>query len=147
MARTARQIGKASRAKGNRGELELAHILDNWFMQYSINRTPNSGGLWIPGDLNGVDWMHIECKRQETITMGAWIEQASEDCPRGQLPVIMYRKNHMRWRADMDLEDFLSILVVSLDRFDLSPEDIPAETFVEAIAKCQEEFGGGTLCR
>lgn len=112
--KTNRQIGKAARAKGNRGELEFAKLIDHWLDDAVVKRTPNSGGLWIPGDLNGVPYIHVEAKRQETICMGAWIKQATEDCPEDLIPLIGYRKNHMRWRIDMDAEDFLGIYAVTL---------------------------------
>jgi len=46
--------------------------------------------------------------------MGAWIKQATEDCPEDRVPVIAYRKNNMRWRLDMDMEEFLAMYAILL---------------------------------
>lgn len=125
------RAGKKSRAKGSRGELELAQILSVALARDDIRRTPNSGGLWIPGDLSGVPIYHVECKRWETVSIPAWRAQAERDCPAGKYPTVMYRKNGERWSCDLALIDFLSLWMVAdmiSTMFEQNIEELLAES-------------------
>jgi Holliday junction resolvase len=100
--------GRPSREKGARGELEVAHILKSW--GFDCHRTPNSGGLFIPGDIVGVEGYSIEVKRTETVRMPAWQRQAQADCPLGASPVVAWRSNRTEWWAATPLQDFMLLL-------------------------------------
>ena len=73
-------------------------------------RVPNSGGLFIPGDVTGVEGYHIEVKRQERLRLWEWIGQAQADAPHGSTPVVMFRKNGGHWHATLPAEDLLWLL-------------------------------------
>ena len=90
-------MGRASRDKGSRGELEVAHTLKR--AGFDVDRVPNSGGLNVKGDLKGnegehrLDDYHLEAKRQETICLPEWLRQAHEEAAPGQVPVVVLRKS------------------------------------------------------
>ena len=106
--------GINSRAKGKRGELELAEFLrEHGYadarrgQQYSGTET--SADILVTGISE--DW-HIECKRQETIQLLAWVKQALRDKGPGQAPVVMHRTSDHPWLATIMLDDFLKLLLV-----------------------------------
>jgi Holliday junction resolvase len=92
--------GRSSRTKGARGEREVRDIFKaHGFL--GVERTPNSGGLWLPGDLTGLDehGVHVEVKRAERIELSKWIAQAEADCPAGSVPLLAFRRSREPWRA------------------------------------------------
>ena len=105
-------MGRAQRSKGNRGELQVRDIFRAH--GFDVARVPNSGGLHIPGDLDGLDGFHVEVKYHERPSIRAWIAQAQSDCPDGDEPLLFWRTSHMRWRADVDA-DWLVGLLAELD--------------------------------
>lgn len=100
-------MGKFSNSKGKRGERELANYLRSY--GYEVQRTPQSGGSFVPGDIVGLPGIHIEAKRQETTKFNEWIKQALNDCPRGKLPAVIHRRNNQDWHIYMPLEAFMEL--------------------------------------
>ena len=98
-----------SRRKGARGELEVVKILEDYGI--TTHRTPNSGGLAWKGDIQGHDTWHIEVKRQERIALQQWVDQAEDDCPKTEVPLVVFRRSHQPWRVVMRFTDFLDITV------------------------------------
>jgi hypothetical protein len=70
-------MGKRERAKGASGEREVASIFRA--AGFDCDRTPNSGGLRIKGDLHGEIPLHVETKRQEVWRLPLWIAQTEAD--------------------------------------------------------------------
>src|SRR5437867_1771533 len=68
-------MGRLSRDKGNRAELEVAAIFREH--GFDCDRVPNSGGLRIKGDLYGSVPVHVEVKRQEVLRLRLWLRQAA----------------------------------------------------------------------
>lgn len=53
-------------------------------------------------DISGAPGIAVEVKRCETLQLDAWWAQAQEQANRVKLlPVLIYRKSHMRWRVRM----------------------------------------------
>lgn len=116
-------MGKPSRDKGARGEREVVAILRAHGLD--CDRTPNSGGLFIPGDVVGLDGFHLEVKRAERLKIGEWLRQAWEDSrpvigERGssnQTPIVIFRMNDAPenyplgvWHACLPFEDLAALL-------------------------------------
>lgn len=120
-------MGVSQRNKGKRGELELAHLLEE-NLGVSVTRNlmqTREGGY----DLNGLP-VALEVKRQERVTLPQWWQQVCEQGGRaGKLPVLAWRGNRQPWRfrvmlrfidgetppvycytADLDLDAFCYIL-------------------------------------
>ena len=105
-------MSKSQRTKGSVAEREAGNLIVK-HLGGSCRRTPNSGGLAIKGDLhpngNALEGWHIECKRQERISLGSWMEQARRDA--GAKPwCLMHRRNHERWKVTMEMEDWLAAM-------------------------------------
>ena len=109
-------MGKASRDKGARGELEVAALFTA--AGFPVHRTPNSGGLHIPGDLVGdTGGLHIETKRTERLDLWGALAQASADVLKITpvpepipVPVVCFRRSRSDWHAALRLHDLLQLL-------------------------------------
>lgn len=99
---------KNSRAKGKRGELELAEFLRE--RGYGARRGQQfSGGADSPDvvcpDLAGI---HLEVKRVEAGNLYSWLAQAERDAGT-KVPLVVHRRNGKEWVAIMRLEDLLKL--------------------------------------
>jgi len=109
-------MSRAERAKGTRGELEVAKLFRG--QGFDCVRTPNSGGLHVKADLAGVTGFHIEVKRQETAMVWKWMKQAQEDAYDDagiSEPVVVFRRNGSRWLALVDAEAFAALVAAARD--------------------------------
>lgn len=102
-------MSRAERDKGSRGEREVAAIFRA--AGFDLDRTPNSGGLRILGDLYGQALpFHVEVKRHEVARPWAWWEQARSESPPGALTVVAFRRSHSPWLAIVKLERLAELL-------------------------------------
>lgn len=104
--------GNMSRGKGQRGEREAATVFAEWSLpvcdymgEAGIELKRNlmqsrQGGY----DLVGLDWLALEVKRHETLSVGAWWTQTLKQAGPGQIPVLMYRQNRTPWRFRVRLK-------------------------------------------
>ena len=110
-------MSKSQRDKGSRGEREVGKLIEQ-DLGGTCHRTPNSGALDIKGDVlplgNVLEGWHVECKRQERITMPAWIEQARRDAGYRRW-MIPFRRSREPWMVVMELEDFLALVAEVAD--------------------------------
>lgn len=100
--------GRGRRQKGAVAEREVAAIFRA--AGFTCDRTPNSGGLHIPGDLTGIDGFHIEVKRQETIRLFDWWPQAVREAPAGDAPIVAFRASGEKWRAVSELDVLAALM-------------------------------------
>lgn len=122
-----------SRSKGQRAEREVVHLLQPIvdritearelpYLDIERNQNQsNSGGY----DLVGLNWLAIEVKHQEVLSVDTWWAQARRQAKVGQIPVLVYKKNRVAFRVrtwgngfgnpdkiyvvDISLEDFLDL--------------------------------------
>lgn len=87
-----------SRTKGKRGELELAQILRNQG-HLDARRGQQYSGANGDADVVGVKGIHIECKRQQKVNDEMWLKQAEDDARKGELPVVIYRRDREQWKV------------------------------------------------
>jgi Holliday junction resolvase len=100
-------VSRRERVKGANGEREVAAIFRA--EGFDCDRTPNSGGLRIRGDLYGNVPRHVEVKRQETLRLPLWIRQATDDAGGGPW-VVAFRQNHGEWYAALPLAEYVQLL-------------------------------------
>jgi Holliday junction resolvase len=101
-------VSGSERRKGAGGELEVARIFQA--AGFDCDRTPNSGGLRIRGDLHGDLPLHVEVKRQETARPWLWAEQARVDAGAGERWVVAMRRSRDEWVAMLPLVDLVRLL-------------------------------------
>lgn len=102
-----RQMGKAQREKGKRGERELAGILRNY--GYDTRRGQQFCGADGSADVIGLPGIHIECKRVEKLNLLDAMEQSKEDARPGEFPAVFHRRDRTEWLATMRLDDWINL--------------------------------------
>lgn len=100
-------VGKKSKNKGKRGELELAHRLQEY--GFDARRGQQYAGVNGDADVVGIPGMHIECKRVESLNIEKALVQSEQDARESEIPVVMHRKNREEWKVTMRLDDFMRI--------------------------------------
>lgn len=96
-----------SRNKGKEGERELAKKLRSY--GYDARRGQQYCGIKGDADVVGVEGLHIECKRVETIRDEKALQQAERDARKGEIPIVMYRRNYEEWKVCLRLDLFIAI--------------------------------------
>lgn len=97
--------GKSSKTKGRCGEYEARDLIAEWLKpvyehcgevcpELRRNLTQTRGGGF---DIEGVDWLALEVKRQEQVSLGSWWGQTVRQAGDGQVPVLMWRQNRRPW--------------------------------------------------
>ena len=100
--------GNSSRNKGANAEREIVRLLqpivDKIYVAYDMQEIPllerntlqcNKGG----SDIAGLEWMALEIKRHESLSLELWWEQCLSQSKRGQTPILLYRQNGRKWRC------------------------------------------------
>lgn len=96
-----------SRAKGARGERELARILRGY--GYDCRRGQQYCGANGDADVVGLPGIHIECKRGQRLNIDDAMLQAIRDRREGEFPAVFHRKNNGKWMVTMLLDDWQEI--------------------------------------
>ena len=101
-------MGKASQAKGKRGEEEITGILRGYGYDVTRGASQNYGS---EPDVAGLPGIHLEIKRAEHLRLNAAVEQAKRDSERFQdgLPAVIHRANKQPWKVTMLLSDWLQL--------------------------------------
>jgi len=98
-----------SRAKGCRGELELAHYLTD-------HGHPARRGQQYRGGDDSPDVicpslpLHFEAKRTERLRLHESVQQAIDDAGPGKTPIVAYKANRRPWLAILRLDDLLQLM-------------------------------------
>lgn len=100
-------MGKFSRNKGKCGERELALKLKEH--GYEAKRGQQYCGITGAADVVGLDGIHIECKRVESLRLEDAMMQSIRDSKEGELPCVMHRKNDHEWLVVMKLDDWIKM--------------------------------------
>ena len=115
--------GKRAKRKGGQYERDMAKRGQERY-GVELKRTPQSGGFAkkstladdYRGDITIVDpkqmlKLHIECKNCKSWSLPKWLEQASEDCPDGRVPIFIFHQyNTNKDFVCLSLEDFFSLV-------------------------------------
>jgi len=106
-------VSRSERTKGKAGELEVARIFKA--SGFDCDRTPNSGGLRIAGDLHGDLPVHVEVKRQETARPWLWAQQARNESTGGSRWLVAMRRSHDEWLALLPLVNVVRLLRIEAE--------------------------------
>lgn len=104
-----------SRAKGARGEREVAKILrDRGYGD--ARRSVQYCGANGDADVIGLPGVHLEIKRVERLNLEDAMQQSRTDAREDELPVVVHKKNHKKWLCTMEFNDFLDLIEKSRRR-------------------------------
>lgn len=108
--KTAKTTLKNVKKKGARGEREVVALLmpvvnqvysecrlDAPKLQRNLQQYINGGA-----DIAGIDWLAVEVKRQETLSLNRWWAQAVKQADDIRTPVVFYRQNKKNWSVLME---------------------------------------------
>jgi len=98
---------KNSRAKGARGELELAAFLTERGFQARRGQQFKGGAESPDVVCQSLTGYHIEVKRVESGNPYKWLAQAKRDAGM-KTPLVAHKKNQQEWVVILRLEDFLT---------------------------------------
>lgn len=98
-----------SRAKGARGERELAEFLRERGIAARRGQQYSGGGD-SPDVVTDLKEIHFECKRVEAGNPYDWLAQAQRDASEGQVPVVAHKRNNKDWIAILPLDKLLNLV-------------------------------------
>lgn len=92
--------------KGKAGEREAVKLIQPWVNEVYASLDMQAPDLLrnqmqtaVGGyDIVGLNWLALEVKRQEQLSLNAWWNQVTKACKDGQVPVVMFRQNRKKWR-------------------------------------------------
>lgn len=109
--RTKQQIGKASKARGKRAELDLVHKLHEFGFS-EARRTSQYCGKAGTSDIVGVPGVHVECKAVQRLNIWEALLQSKRDSEadgNGDIPAVFFKRNRSGFYVAMPLKDFVSL--------------------------------------
>ncbi len=111
--KTKSQIGRMSKNKGKVAEREVAHLLQAH--GFTARRGQQFSGDGAPDVIHSLCLnkdcaIHIEVKRRETLNLYDAYNQATEDAPPGDIPVVFHRRSRLPWVVILSADDFLDIM-------------------------------------
>ena len=119
--RTPQQIGRASKAKGARFELEIAHYLQNHGYPDAHRTAQHCGKTGDAGGVEGVLNLHIECKHVEKLNLYNAYHQSVRDNNaknNGDIPIVVHKKNRETVMVSLSLDDFMKIFSTYINEED-----------------------------
>lgn len=96
-----------SRNKGKRGELEAAHLLQDY--GYDARRGQQFSGANGDADVVGLPHIHLEVKRVEKLNIDEALDQSVNDARDDETPVVLHRKNRKEWKVTMRFVDWIEM--------------------------------------
>ena len=114
--RTPQQIGRASRQKGARFELEVAQYLQAHGYPDAHRTAQHCGKTGDAGDVEGVGGLHVECKHVEKLNLYKAYHQAVRDSDangNGNIPVVIHKRNREETLVTLSLDNFIQIYSAS----------------------------------
>ncbi len=109
--RTKQEIGKASKARGKRAELDLVHKLHE-FGFTEARRTAQYCGKAGTSDVVGLPGVHCECKAVQRLNIWEALTQSERDSVadgNGDIPAVFFKRNRTGWYVAMPLTDFVKL--------------------------------------
>lgn len=97
-----------SRDKGARFERKLAAMLREHGFGDS-RRGQQFCGANGDADVVGLPGIHIEAKHCETLKPYDWMEQSKRDAKDGEIPIVIFKKNHKDVLVQIGFEDFMKL--------------------------------------
>lgn len=102
-------MGKASRDKGKRGELEFAALCREEGYDAARRTAQYCGKTGEAADVVGLPGIHVEVKRVEHLDLTGAMDQSRRDAREGEIPIVAHRKSREQWKVTMLAEDWFRL--------------------------------------
>lgn len=98
-----------SKDKGKRFERTVAGLFKDY--GYDAKRTAQyCGNTGDAADVDGVPYLHLECKHQEQFRIYDWMAQAVHDSQKsGNIPTVIFKKNNHEVLVTLRFDDFMKL--------------------------------------
>jgi Holliday junction resolvase len=98
--------GKAARDRGQRGERMLRDIFN-----YHGYNTRRGDCFRHEQDVEGLPYIHVECKFTEKLRLREAMDQAIEESAKkdGGLPTVFHKTNRQPWLVTMRIDDWMKL--------------------------------------
>ena len=106
------RMGRFSKAKGKRGERELAAELARVLGVTARRGIQFQGSPDSPDVITNIPNVHIECKRSEQFRLYAALKQAMDDAGADKIPVVCHRQNNQPWVVVVRLDDLPQLVEI-----------------------------------
>lgn len=106
-----------SKQKGARGDTKPTNVLKEY--GFKTRRGQQYCGANGDADVVGLDYIHIECKRDERLNIYDAIEQAIRDATEYECPAVFHRKNHKPWLVTMTLDQWVLLYAMFKHEMDI----------------------------
>lgn len=113
--RTKHDIGKASKARGKRAELDLVRQLQK-FGFTEAKRTAQYCGKAGTSDVTGLPGIHVEVKNVQRLNIWEALAQSKRDSEadgNGNIPAVFFKRNRSGWYVALPLSDFIRLYASS----------------------------------
>lgn len=97
-----------SKVKGKNGELEFSNLCKKH--GFNTRRSVQYAGINNDADIVGIEGVHIEVKRVESLNLTKAMDQAIRDKRDDEIPIVAHRKNREEWKVTMLAEDWLDMI-------------------------------------
>jgi Holliday junction resolvase len=105
-------MGHFSKAKGKRGERELAAQLARVLGVTARRGVQFQGSPDSPDVVTSIPDIHIECKRSERIRLYEALDQAVGDAGTEKIPLVCHRQNNQPWVVVVRLDDLPKLVEI-----------------------------------
>lgn len=109
--KTRSEIGKASKARGKRAELDLVHKLQKFGFS-EARRTAQYCGKAGTSDVVGIPGVHCECKAVQRLNIWEALAQSERDSQadgKGDIPAVFFKRNRSGFYVAVPLKDFVRL--------------------------------------
>jgi Holliday junction resolvase len=103
-------MGAMQRRKGATAEREVVNLLKDRGLQAQRTAPLQAAGGTTDADVIGVEGCSLEVKRCERVEIDKWCAQAELASKPTDIPCVVWRRSHQKWRVALPFEDFLDLV-------------------------------------
>jgi hypothetical protein len=98
-------MARMSREKGRRGEVEVVNLAKAHGLDARRTSQLQCDVPWVADvSIRQLSEAHLEVKRDERMAVDAMVRQATAEAATGKVPMVFWRRNGGKWRADVPLD-------------------------------------------
>ena len=142
-------MGLYSRNKGKRGERMWASFCRE--QGYDVHRTAQyRGNTGAAGDVEGLPYIHVECKYVQALNIAKAMEQSTRDSEaagKDEIPIVASKRTKEPWLVTMNALDWISMagLVEDIEHVHTVFKRRNRSTIRKELEEAREQYGRGEI--